>query len=362
MLSGKVRCLHVTEKNQSDEGQFMRRTSIAICVFLFTCSGSRLMPQSVDVQAVQSSMLELRRKINTCEFEAEVERGSEKRSHKIWIDGAYYRGDTVRNHRVSHRPFRVSTVFRGDSKTYLSYTDESDHFGDGGTIVARIDDNNSKSSKLMLPGDPRLVGLVASSYALYPHLTMNTLFQNPEYRVEGSFLEKEGGNLVRLRFTDPTRQVEVFFDPKRLMNVVALVGTYGKTVERIDILLAEVIDYGWFPSEFKFVQLRDGQESQREKVVLKTIQINQPIDPTVFTFVGMGVPNGYPVYDHSVPGKITRLQLSKGRLVERAEESSVGEVPALKEGQRFTRYLWVMSGIGLALLALFFFRGRNDET
>ncbi len=317
------------------------------------------MPQSVNVDALQISMLEMRRKIKSCEFEVDVERGVEKRNHKIWIDGAYYRGDTVRNHSVSGKPFRVSTVFRADSKTYLGYTDESDHFGDGGIIVARIDDNNSKSSKLTLPGDPRLVGLVASSYSFYPHLTMNSLFLNPEFRLEGSLLEKEGDSLVRLKFTDPTRQIEAFFDPKHSMNVVAFVGTYGETVERIDITLGEVTGYGWFPSEFKFVQLRNGQESRSERVVLRAIQINQPIDPAIFTFVGMGVPNGYPVCDHSVPGTIKRLQLSKGALVERAEEESLVKVPALNEGKGFTRYLWVMTSIGLALLALFLLRARK---
>ncbi len=250
-----------------------------------------------------------------------------------------YQGEWMNGEKYS-----TSHVFTDDDRV-LRYCDKK--LPDGGDIVASIRPRTSDMQMYYV--DPRLIGVIPSSFADLTHYHLNSVFGTVDWKIthaEAATLRDTACFYLRYVRTEGDAAAEFWIDLNRDANVLRAVLTAPKNtiIESIECELAMVDDFGWFPSEVAYRRVESGQTVVEEDLTIRQVQLNMEVSPFLFSLPGIGVPEGWSVFDHTTsPSKEYRLR--NGRLVSVSTELQP-HVP-----QRSSEVRWHILMLGVALAA-----------
>jgi hypothetical protein len=118
--------------------------------------------------------------------------------------------------------------------------------------------------------------------------------KHPSLKLEEKTYDK--ANTYVLTVSANTGYTSCYLRPDLGMNPVYFVTGSSKS----GLSSKTTIDYQqvsgqWYPKHIVYAVGEGALESVREEITLKTVELNTPIDPTVFTLAGFGLKNGTPI-------------------------------------------------------------------
>lgn len=253
-----------------------------------------------------------------------------------------YRGEWMRGD-----VFSTTYVFTKD-KRVLRYCDKKSP--NGGKIVASI--RPRTEDMLLNHVDPRLIGMIPSSFGNLTHYSMNTIFGTVDWKIEDTeFMKLKDDDCLYVRYaqTQGDTVAEFWIDLDRDANVLRAIITApdNACVESIDCELGRVDNFGWFPSKVVYRRIENGRTVATEDARIRVEHFNKTVSPDWFTLKGIGAPDGWSVIDYTVrPSK--EYELRHGQLVEVAK----GNGPPIPEGSPGRRRGLMVFGFILAVVAL----------
>lgn len=156
--------------------------------------------------------------------------------------------------------------------------------------------------------DPRVVGLQADTAGVLYHYKLDSELGRADRTAPTIEKTKWNGHDAYLvRFTVKTTKTTCAFwiVPEMDHSVVRIeyegAGKYAKSLK------CEMERYGkpgtWFPKSYQAQLVVDGKLRWRDSMELSDVKINEPIPADTFQFVGMNIPEGWPVHGSAVPFK-----------------------------------------------------------
>lgn len=258
-------------------------------------------------------------------------KGGEVKQFEIWLDATHYRVDVVTERALS--PQNVAVGRRHVLCQNCERPGHSIQYMQGFGNVALMPSDSPLGRSLFANGeafDPRLLGYVYSDYGNMPRpaTTKNLGLDiiSPERSpptVEAATVDGEAAWVLKSKWLRTGADNRVYLFPGKGGSVGLIEGS-GKTGSysfhsRYHSDLEQDARTGvWFPKKFIGEAFRDGAIKDRNTVTVHLREFNQPIDPSVFTLAGIGVPDGVEVFDPSKlypKGPPPRLQYRGGQIV-----------------------------------------------
>lgn len=209
--------------------------------------------------------------------------------------------------------------------------------------------------------DPRLIGMVPYPFETLRNFHLESHIGNndrttpvvertewnsrPAWRISFNYLPSKSN-----------RPYEIIVDPE-YRSVVSMRSAWtdkGAAWERT-LTSSDFHQYGpdqtWFPSKCTHKETRDGVVQEEQSLEIDVRSVNDPLDPQVFAFANLGIPDGAPVYKE---GDTTeRFRWTDGQLVAEEMKLLQGTVTAPELSPRQPRsWLWVSIAGACALVAI----------
>jgi hypothetical protein len=202
--------------------------------------------------------------------------------------------------------------------------------------------------------DPRMLGVMPSSYPNLVHLDWESFVGSDSYKsitIESeAFAGDNCWKVTKVLLSDAT--VRSWFSPKKLGAIVrteVLSSSNGHSyVESVD----SDLEYHepaklWFPARCRFESKIDGQTQCEEAVEVRVIQLGRPVDPRLFTLEGLDIPAGTGI--QRIPAdRPGRLRWDGKRIVSIPVSDARDPAPERWESRRL---IWTTCTAALALAA-----------
>lgn len=153
---------------------------------------------------------------------------------------------------------------------------------------------------------------------------------------------------------------KIWIRPDRDFNIVRITKDYDGQRTQLDCELAEVPNYGWFPSRIVYQQNNENSYSVRETLQIECRDVNLPVGPAVFSFAGMGVPAGREIYDFTGENFVKQVMTKSGPVVTQANTQNQIQ-PIQPPARSSAVWILVINGVVLAALALWLMLGRRNK-
>jgi len=227
---------------------------------------------------------------------------------EIWQDGDKRRCDEIREYLdgkgvTEVPPHRFVSI---ETPEYFvawnSRDDVSAYFG-------LKSERNYRGHKLLLPPDPRLLGLAASeTFALYGQGPCWDRVIDSANRVTPVEIKMEAGS-VKVTFAvasgTAVEQVYVLLGKKQLLRSLTLSDEQIRWTMKWDYPTEHVAGIA-FPSDLHIKDVHGDEVRSEEKSKIHVLAINEPIERSRFSIVTAGLPPGTPVIGAAVPAGLLK--------------------------------------------------------
>ncbi len=301
------------------------RFSIAAASVLFLLSADdHLSGQELPASEVVAKSIEARKRIKT--FHAEIaytytskERNEEKRQ-EIWLDGTKIRFDRYDHSMGGLRKFVDCNNCLGAGMVFVG--------DDMPNVAKHLGRATWSSVKDSVAFDPRLLGLSYSPYSTLRHgsfekatrLILSTPLPQIVRDSKRTTVQVIGSNEFATGIA--TFDIEKQYSILRIETLLK-----GNPKQPVTLLeCSEFLSFGpkadpiFFPTKITYTDFKeDGTIQSTDSVTLSNLEINQPIDPEVFTIKGMKLGDNFYVQneDRSKSGVFRG-----GRIVPNSEEKA----------------------------------------
>jgi hypothetical protein len=207
-----------------------------------------------------------------------------------------------------------------------------------------------------------------------PDYALTFMSKHPSLKLEEKTYDK--ANTYVLTVSAMSGSTSCYLRPDLAMNPVYFVtrSSKGEAVSKTTIDYQQVSSQ-WYPKSVLYVLGEGPLESVREEITLKTVELNSPIDPTVFTLAGFGLKNGTPIEYPEIKsrdaqpiwnnGQIDPKE-NRGQAVQRAYEmlekmAPTPDVPPTPESTSILRIALAVSAAVVGLVCTYFFFRRRAK-
>ncbi|AGA29045.1 hypothetical protein [Singulisphaera acidiphila] len=321
-----------------------------------------------EIRAIEQRVLEHRTRIKSGIFTVQwthkslsqgVLESQVNRSVRIWVDGDSIRGDFARVYPQDSP--RAGETFRETISVHSGvlrhYSDQQ--FPGGGRLATEILPLNGTHARTYTVPDPRLVGMSPSSFLNLIHASLHQWVGKASFAKDAvlSIEDFAGERAHRVSFTLPEGVTASlwFYDAK--LSVACIDVSQFHIRERVESTYDTVDGYGWFPSKAVYRRWESKDLVTEDVTDIKVEQINQPIDPAVFDFPGMGLPEGTVISDRTREGSKDLVLTATGLKEWKDDLPERGLMPS--DGRSRVTTLLVFNGVIFLVLALYFIFGRG---
>ncbi len=284
--------------------------SILIACGAVAMAGVNDVPPHGEIRAIEQRALDHRARIKSGIFAIDwqytnlskgVSESPVKRSVRIWVDGDSIRGDFARvypqDSSLAGKTYRETiSVHHG---VLRHYSDEE--LTGGGRIATEILPLGGSHARTYTVPDPRLLGTnpVAFLNLVYSslHQWIGKAASAPDAKVTVEDFSGEQAHRISFTLPDDVSASLWYYDKK--LSAACIDVKQFDIRERADSRLGMIAGYGWFPSKVTYRRWEGGNLINEDVADVNVIQINEPIDSSVFDFPGMDLPLGTLVSDRT---------------------------------------------------------------
>jgi hypothetical protein len=288
--------------------------------------------------------------------------GAEQVKHRRWrvyVDGHQLRRDEI-NADDSSREVVAEESVAQDGDVIRVYRRSA--LPDGARLIVGAYSADSPTGRQYHLSDPRIIGLNTATFSNLSQYTASSLISGRSEMRDMSIEDDqlEGQPCRVLVYAYEFGVAKIWIRPDRDFNIVRITKDYDGQRTQLDCELAEVPNYGWFPSRIVYQQNNENSYSVRETLQIECRDVNQPVGPAVFSFAGMGVPAGREIYDFTGENFVKQVMTKSGPVVTQANTQNQIQ-PIQPPARSSAVWILVINGVVLAALALWLMLGRRNK-